>query len=330
MKYKFLGKTGVKVSELCFGAMPFGGQADDATAQALYAKCRDAGINFFDCANVYNKGKAEEVLGRLVAGHREQVVLTSKVYFPMGDDANARGASRKHIFAAIDASLKRLQTDYIDIYFIHRFDDMTALDETLFALDTLVRQGKVLYTGASNFAAWQVAKAQGISARQGWAAFTCMQPMYNLVKRQAEVEILPMAQSEHLGVIPYSPLGGGLLSGKYSAATKPQSGRLIENKMYGVRYGEQLYFDTAEAFTAFAKKLGVRPASLAIAWVSHHPGVTAPIIGARSLEQLEPSLKSMDIDMTPELYTEIAALSPEPPPATDRNEERTAYNYGAR
>jgi aryl-alcohol dehydrogenase-like predicted oxidoreductase len=330
MQYKFLGKTGVKVSQLCFGTMPFGGLVDDETAKALFIHCRDAGINFFDCANVYQKGNAEKVLGKLIADCREELVITSKVFFPMGDDPNARGASRRHIMQAVEASLKRLNTDRIDLYFIHRFDEKTSLEDTLFALDMLVQQGKVLYTGASNFAAWQVAKALGVSAKEGWAEFKCIQPMYNLVKRQAEVEMLPMALSENLGVIPYSPLGGGLLTGKYGVGKKPDAGRLIENKMYEVRYSDQGYYRTAEAFTEFANKLGMHPASLAVAWAGSHPAVTAPIIGARNVEQLEASLKSVEIDITEELWAEIAKLSPEPPPATDRNEERTEHNYGSR
>lgn len=330
MQYKFLGNTGVKVSQLCFGTMPFGGTVDDEMAKALFNRCRKAGINFFDCANVYHKGNAEIVLGKLIADCRDEVVITSKVFFPMSDDTNARGASRRHIMQAVEASLKRLQTDRIDFYFIHRFDEKTSLEDTLFAIDTLVRQGKILYTGASNFAAWQVTKALGISAKADWAAFKCIQPMYNLAKRQAEVELLPMAQSENLGVIPYSPLGGGLLTGKYGVDKKPDSGRLLENKMYGIRYSDQDYYHIAEAFTEFANKHGVNPASLAVAWVGSHPAVTAPIIGARTVEQLEASLKSVEIDMTEELRDEISKLSPEPPPATDRNEERTEYTYGRR
>lgn len=330
MEYRFLGKTGIKVSQLCFGTMPFGGQADEATSKALFARCRDAGINFFDCANVYNKGRAEEILGALITEHRDEVVITSKVYFPMSEDMNARGASRRHILMAAEASLKRLQTDRIDLYFVHRFDEMTALEETLYALELLVRQGKVVYLGASNFAAWQVEKALGIAERQGWALFDCIQPMYNLVKRQAEVEILPMAQAERLGVIPYSPLGGGLLSGKYGKRKKPRGGRLTENKMYETRYGDLHYFEIAEKFTAFAESHGFHPASLAIAWVGAHPAVTAPIIGARTVEQLEPALASVDIPMTLELREAISRLSPEPPPATDRTEERTEHTYGKR
>jgi aryl-alcohol dehydrogenase-like predicted oxidoreductase len=323
MEYKLLGNTGVKVSSLCFGVMSFGGDADEPTSAAMFERCRAAGINFFDCANVYAGGRSEEILGRLIAQCRDELVITSKVYGSTGPDINARGGSRRHLRAAIEASLRRLNTDYIDIYFLHQFDRETPIEETLHVLDDLVREGKILYPAASNFAAWQVAKALGISARQGWARFECIQPMYSLAKRQAEVEILPMAQSERLGVITYSPLGGGLLSGKYGAGKRPASGRLIENQMYQQRYGEERYYEVAERFGDFARERGLAPASLAIAWVASHPAVTAPIIGARNLEQLEGSLKSLEITMTPELRAEIAALSPAPPPATDRSEERT-------
>jgi aryl-alcohol dehydrogenase-like predicted oxidoreductase len=288
----------------------------------MFERCREAGINFFDCANVYAGGRSEEILGRLIRPCRDEVIVTSKVYGATGPDVNARGASRRHIRAAVEASLRRLNTDYIDIYFLHHFDQDTPLEETLRALDDLVREGKILYPAASNFAAWQVAKALGISVRQGWARFECIQPMYNLVKRQAEVELLPMAQSERVGAITYSPLGGGLLSGKYGAARRPEAGRLVENQMYQRRYGEGLYYDVAERFTSFARERGWEPASLAVAWVASHPAVTAPIIGARNLDQLEGSLKSLDIPMTPELRAEVAALSPAPPLATDRSEER--------
>lgn len=330
MEYRFLGKTGVQVSKLCMGTMSFGGDADEAASAAMFQRCRDVGINFFDCANVYEGGLSEEVLGRLIADCRDEVIITSKVYFPTGQDVNARGASRRHILAAAEASLKRLKTDYIDVYFLHRFDDRTPLEETLRALDDLVRQGKVLYPAASNFAAWQVAKAMGISAKEGWARFECIQPMYNLVKRQAEVEILPMAQSESLGVISYSPLGGGLLTGKYGASRRPATGRLVENEMYQIRYGANWVYEVAEAFSGFAEVRGVDPAAMAVAWVASHPAITAPIIGARNLTQLEGSLKALEIEMTPELRAEISALAPEPPPATDRNEERTPVHYGVR
>ena len=330
MTYKFLGKTGVKVSTIAFGTMSFGADADEAGSKALFEACRAAGVNVFDCADIYAGGRSEEILGRLVKGCREEVLVTSKAYFATSKDVNGMGASRRHIMYAVEGSLRRLQTDRIDIYYIHRFDDRTPLEESLRALDDLVRQGKVVYTGASNFAAWQVAKALGISAKEGLAAFACIQPMYNLVKRQAESEILPMALAEGLGVFPYSPLGGGLLSGKYGIGRRPESGRLLSNKMYGTRYGDELNFEVADRFAGFAGERGFDPVSLAVAWVASHPAVTAPIIGARNVAQLRPSLAAADVPMTPELRTEIAGLSPEPAPATDRNEERTEFNFGVR
>ena len=330
MEYRILGNTGVKVSELCLGTMSFGGDADRETSAAMFHRCREVGVNFFDCANVYQRGRAEEILGELIAGCRDEVVITSKAYFPMSAAPNARGATRYHLMCAVEASLRRLDTEVIDIYFIHHFDELTPLEETLRVLDDLVSQGKILYPAASNFAAWQVSKALGISAREGWAKFAVIQPMYNLVKRQAEVELFPMAQAEGLGVLPYSPLGGGLLTGKYGPSRRPETGRLVENKMYQVRYGDAWVYEVAARFTDFARLRGYDPVSLAVAWAGSHPAVTAPIMGARNAMQLEGSLKSVEITMTPELRAEIAALSLAPPPATDRNEEQTDFNYGVR
>ena len=330
MKYKLLGKTGVEVSELCLGTMAFGGAADKKESSKIFNVCRDAGINFFDCANVYEKGLSEKILGDLISDSRDQVIITSKVYFPMGKDVNARGGSRKHIMSAVHESLKRLKTEYIDIYFLHRFDDLTPIEETLRAVDDLVTSGKILYLGASNFAAWQVAKALGVSERNGWSRFECIQPMYNLVKRQAEVEILPMALSEKVSVISYSPLGGGLLSGKYGVDKIPKDGRLIENKMYAERYSDPNMYQIAENLILLAEEQNCSPISLAISWVASHPAITAPIIGGRNADQLEPSLRSLDINMTEELRNLISGLSPEPPLATDRNEENTEFNYGQR
>jgi aryl-alcohol dehydrogenase-like predicted oxidoreductase len=222
----------------------------------------------------------------------------------------------------LEASLNRLRTDYIDIYFLHRFDVHTPLEETMRALDDLVSQGRIRYTGVSNFAAWQIAKALSVSALNGWTPIHCIQPMYNLVKRQAEVEILPLAQSEKLGVMTYNPLGAGILTGKYGKDRKSDSGRLTESDMYQKRYSEQWMFEAAIRFNEFAKAGDFNPVSLAVAWAAHHPAVTAPIIGARNVEQLEDSLKSLDISMTQELYEQISGLTPTPPPATDRLEER--------
>ncbi|XID93187.1 aldo/keto reductase [Paenibacillaceae bacterium WGS1546] len=321
MKYKTVGKTGIQVSELCFGTMSFGGNADRETSGRLFQRCLDKGINFFDTANVYSGGAAEEILGELIAGKRDELVLTSKAGFPFGEDPNARGSSRRHLFLSVEQSLKRLRTDRIEFYFIHRFDPRTSIEETVRALDDLRRQGKILYPAVSNWAAWQIAKALGVSAREGLAGFELIQPMYNLVKRQAEVEILPLAQAEQLGVISYSPLGGGLLTGKYGVGKRPESGRLVDQTNYTKRYENEAYYAIADRFAAYSRERGVHPATLAVAWALGNPAITAPIIGARSVEQLEPSLAAVDLDFSDEWRKEITALSIDPPPATDRSEE---------
>ncbi len=322
MQYKELGRTGVRVSELCYGAMSFGGDADEEESGRMFRASRDAGINFFDCADGYSRGKAETILGKLIRDCRDDLVITSKCFMPMGDDINARGGNRRHILRAVEASLGRLGTDRLDVLFIHRWDPVVPLEETLRALEKLVSDGKVLYLGASNYAAWQIAKGLGISAKNNWPRFDVIQPMYSLVKRQAESEIFPLALAEDLGVITYSPVGGGLLSGKYGKDKRPDAGRIIANKGYAKRYGEDWVFEVAEAFTALAGRQGVHPVSLAVAWAKAHPAVTCPIIGSRNLEQLQPSLNAWKVEMTDELYAEITALSRTPPPATDRREEQ--------
>jgi len=327
MEYRTLGQTGIQVSRLSLGTMSFGREADEETSAAMFHRCRETGINFFDTANVYANGRSEEILGRLIADCRDEIVLSSKVGFPLGEDVNARGLSRRHIVLSVEASLKRLRTDRLDLYFLHTFDPRTPIEETLRALDDLVHQGKILYPAVSNWAAWQIATALGISARTGLARFECIQPMYNLVKRQAEVEILPLAQAERMGVITFSPLGGGLLTGKYSPTHRPEQGRLIEDTLYKTRYGDPTYYEIAERFAAHAKEHGVHPASLAVAWVTSHPAVTAPLIGARNVEQLDMSLAALDVPMTPQWRAEISALSIEPPPATDRSEEKNGVFY---
>lgn len=320
MKFKPLGRTGVQVSELCFGTMSFGGDADEAASAVMYKACRDAGINFYDCADQYNKGKAEEILGRLMQGHREDLVLTTKCYNPSGDNINARGTSRRHVTRAVEASLKRLQTDRVDVLFLHQYDALTPLEESVRALEEIVRSGKALYAALSNWSAWQTQRAVDLQERNGWARVQVIQPMYNLVKRQAEVEVLPMAAANGIGVIPYSPAAAGLLSGKYSGEA---SGRIKTNKQYTARYGEPWVFEVADKFVAFCKQRGMHPVSAAVAWTGAHPAVTAPIIGARNVEQLQASLDSVKIDMNKALRDEISALSRTPPPATDRLEELT-------
>ncbi len=322
MEYKMLGRTGLKVSQLCFGTMSFGGDANEEQSARMYKACRDAGINFFDCADAYSRGKAETILGKLMRSERDDLVITSKCFNPMGDDINAGGGNRRHILRAVEASLQRLGTDRLDVMFMHRWDASVPLEETLRALEQLVSDGKVLYLGASNWSAWQITKSLGISQMRGWPRIDVIQPMYSLVKRQVESEIFPLAQAEGLGVIAYSPIGGGLLSGKYGTKNRPEQGRIVDKKEYTDRYGEEWVFEVAEKFTALAKTHGQHPVSLAVAWAAKHPALTCPIIGARSLEQLQPSLNSIEIDMSDELHGEIAALSRTPAPATDRREEQ--------
>ena len=320
MQYKTLGRTGVQVSPLCFGTMSFGGDADAAMSAKMYKACRDAGINFFDTADQYNKGRSEEILGELIGGQRDDLVIATKCYNPVSEDVNARGGSRRHVVRAVEASLRRLRTDRVEILFLHQMDPLTPIEETLRGFEDLVRAGKVLYPGLSNHSAWLTQQGLAAQERNGWARLQIIQPMYNLVKRQAEVEILPMAAANNVAVIPYSPGGGGLLSGKF--ADQAAQGRIAANKQYAARYGEPWMHEVAAKFAAFCKQHGWHPMSAAVAWCGAHPAVTAPIIGARNTDQLQASLDSVKIPMTPELYAEMAALSRTPPPATDRTEEQ--------
>ena len=329
MEYKRMGRSGLKVSKLAFGTMSFGDTLDEEGAKKIFHRCRDLGINHYDCADVYAGGRAEEILGGLMKGCRDEIVVATKGYFPTSKHPNGRGNTRYHLVRAVEDSLRRLDTDRIDIYYLHRFDDHTPLEETLRTLDDLVRAGKILYLGASNFAAWQLAHAVGVARLHSWEPLVCLQPMYNLVKRQAEVELLPYAQFKGLAVFPYNPLAAGLLTGKYSKEKPPQEGRLLENQMYATRYGAPGYADTAQRFAALARELGHPPAALAMAWVASHPAVTSPIVGVRSLEHLEVAVSSLSIEMTPELRANLSALSPTPPPATDRNEEGSAHDFTA-
>ena len=268
MKYRILGRSGVKVSALCFGTMTFGGDADESTSAALFARCRDAGVNFFDTADAYTHGRSEEILGRLMKDCRDELVVATKFSSSIRKgDVNAGGGTRRHIREAVEASLRRLGTDRIDLYYVHFPDPDTPLEETIRALDDLVHQGKVLYLGISNFPAWHVATALGISAREGLARFECVQPMYSLVKRQAEVELLPLAQHAGLAVCPYNAIAGGVLSGKY-AGEGPRQARLLDNPRYKARYSQEWLPDAVARFVAYARAHGHHPVSLAVAWVS--------------------------------------------------------------
>ena len=324
MNFKTLGRTGVQVSTLCLGTMTFGGEADETASAAIYRRSRDAGIQFFDTANVYTQGRSEEILGRLMQGERDELVIASKFFGKVGPGVNDRGCSRRHMNLALEATLKRLNTDRVELYYIHQLDPLTPIDETLRGLDDLVRSGKILYPAVSNHAAWQIAKALGISAREHLARYECVQLMYNLVKRQAEVELLPMAASESLGVVCYNPLGGGLLTGKYRGGSQADASdsRLKKNAQYHARYDDEEYRATVDKFIALCDGHGWNPVTAAVAWAATHPAITAPIIGARSVEQLEGSLAALDFPMTPEVRAEISALSKAPPLATDRRDEQ--------
>jgi len=302
---------GAPLSRFCFGAMQFGGKADAAESQAMYEACRAAGINFFDTAFSYTGGASERLLGGFVAAEREKVFVATKCASP--------GPSTPETIAAqFDDSRKRLDMDFVDLLYLHRWDGATPLEATFEALAILVEAGQVRQIGVSNFAAWQVMKAARVAA--GFSLKIAMlQPMYNLVKRQAEVEILPMAISEGFAVVPYSPLGGGLLTGKYRDGA--EEGRLTADPKYKIRYGQEWMFQAARDLADIAAELGVAPATLAVAWAARHPGVTAPIVSARSAEQLAPSLAALDLDMDDALYARLAALAPTPAPATDRSEE---------
>lgn len=321
MNYKTVGKTGIKVSELAFGTMSFGSIADKEESKKMFDLAVDKGINLFDSANVYGGGKSEEFLGEFVEGHRSEFVLTTKAFWPTNKDVNASGLSRKNIVQSVEDSLKRLRTDYVDFYFVHDYDPNTPVETTLDALDQLVKDGKILHPAVSNWSAWQMAKAVGIQTQKLLSRFELIEPMYSLVKRQAEVEILPFAKSEQLGVISYSPLGGGLLTGKYRK--KEASGRLVDDARYAARYGQEQNTLVAEKFADFAAELGVSPVTLAVAWVKHNETITAPLIGARNIEQLQPSLDALDFHLTSDIYDKLNELSITPQPATDRGEVLT-------
>jgi len=307
---------------LCMGTMTFGGEADAAQSEAMFHRCLEAGINFFDCADVYVGGESERLLGRFIEGRRDELVITSKVHGPTGEDRNARGLNRRHIMLAVEDSLRRLGTDRLDFYFAHQVDDRPGLEQTLRAFDDLVRQGKVLYPAISNWPAWRIARALGLSERWGWSRPELLQPMYNLLKRQAEVEILPLAASEELGVIVYNPLGGGMLTGKYTDAAPPTESRLVAKDNYARRYGDESYHEVVRRFVGHAHQRGVHPVTLAVAWAASGPAVTSAILGARSVEQLEPALAAAELAMDAEQRAAVSRLAPAPPVATDRREEQ--------
>lgn len=309
MDYRPLGRTGVQVSPLCLGCMMFGGKTSLDDSCTIIDRALDAGINFLDTANVYHRGRSEEFTGEALKrnGRRERIVLATKVHGRMDDaDPNAAGNSRHHIIKQCEASLRRLQTDYIDLLQIHRPMSSVPLDETLRALDDLIRSGKVRYIGTSTFGAWQLVESLWIAKELGLNRFVCEQPPYNLLDRRIERELLPMARTYGFAIIPWSPLGGGLLTGKYSRdAPPPADARYADNAPHLQRRYNDAMFDRIEKLRPLAEEKGCTLSQFSLAWCVQRPDVTSPIIGPRTLEQLEDNLKSLDVKFTPEELAKI-------------------------
>jgi len=314
MKYVNLGRTGLKVSRICLGCMSYGTPTwrpwvlDEAAAQPFFQKAVESGINFFDTADMYSLGVSEEVTGRALRKYArlDEVVIASKVYFPMNDRPNMGGLSRKHILQACEASLKRLGVDTIDLYQIHRMDPETPLEETLAALDQLVRQGKVRYVGASSSPAWRFGKALALQERHGWARFVSMQNHYNLLYREEEREMVPLCAEEGIGLMPWSPLARGLLAGtRKSRDDKQATARAASDTFSEYLYDHPNDWDVVEAVQKVAAARGSTPAEVSLAWLLSRPQVSAPIIGATKLSHLEAAVKAVDLQLQPE---EVQAL----------------------
>ena len=316
MEMRVLGRTGVRVSPLCLGAMMFGawGNPDHEDAIRIIHRALDAGINFIDTADVYSRGESEEIVGKALAGgRRERVVLATKVHGTMGEDANEQGNSRRWITREVDASLRRLGTDWIDLYQIHRPDSSCAIEETLAALTDLVRAGKIRYFGSSTFPAHEIVEAQWVSERRGLGRFVCEQPPYSMLVRGVEADVLPVCEQYGVGVIPWSPLGGGWLSGRYRKDAKvPSSHRakLVANRYDMTLPVNQAKLEAADRLAALAEEAGLSLVQMALAFVLEHPAVTAAIIGPRTLEQLEGQLGADEIRLDPQLLDRIDEVVP--------------------
>lgn len=318
MNHRHMGRTGLKVSELCLGTMTFGVQCDEATSFAILDRAAERGLDFLDTADCYpvplaleTAGRTEEILGRWLRGRRQRFVVASKCYFPMGPGPNDRGSSRRHVLEAVEASLRRLGTDYVDLYQVHAFDPETPLEETLGALDQVVRSGKARYAGCSNFLAWELGKALAVSERRGLVRFDCVQPRYNLLHRDIERDLLPLCLDAGVGVICFNPLAGGLLTGKHAADGEPEArgrfGALLGSTAdtYRRRYWQRESFEAIEALKAFFAPRGKALATAAVAWVLAQAGITAAIVGASRVDQLEATLAGGEVRLDAE---ELAVL----------------------
>lgn len=313
MQYRKLGNSGVKVSRVCLGTMMFGDPTPEPEALAIIRAALDQGMNFLDTADKYGSGKSELVVGKALKGIREEVVLATKVGLAVDRTGpNSAGTSRKHIREAVEASLRRLETEYIDLYYLHTFDKTVPLEESLAALDDLVRAGKVLYVGVSNFRAWQVTRAIGLQELHSWDRLVAVEPLYNLANRDAEVELLPMCEALGLGVVSYSPLARGVLTGKYRVGAEPPldsraargNARLLQTEY------REANFALAESVGELAKEAGCTTSQLALAWVMANRLVTAPILGPRTMEQFMDNIGALQVVITPELEAAISELVP--------------------
>jgi len=320
MNYTRLGRTGLQVSRLCLGTMTFGYQCDEKASFGIMDRAFGGGVTFFDTADVYPlgapagaQGRTEEIVGKWLQGRRERVILATKCWGRTGPSRWDQGNSRKHILDAVDASLRRLGTDYIDLYQLHGPDAETPIDETLRALEDVVRAGKVRYVGCSNFLAYQVARAIGRSEAMGVVRFDSVQPRYNLLFREFERELLPLCTEEGIGVIPYNPIAGGLLSGKHNRDVGPEEGSRFSLGTAAARYQDRYWhegmFETVEQLRPIATEAGMSLPQMAVAWVLANPAITAPIIGASRPEQLDDTLKAAETPLTPELKQRLDELT---------------------
>lgn len=311
MEYRNLGRSGLKVSAIALGTNAFGARADEATSIAVVHKALDSGINLLDTADIYTAGESERIIGKALKGRRSQAVLATKGNGRMGQGPNDAGNSRQHLIDAVDASLKRLETDYIDLYQLHNWDGQTPLEETLETLNDLVRWGKIRYIGCSNFAAWQIVKALGISERRGWARFVSNQPEYSPANRQIERELIPAGISEGVGQIVYFPLAGGLFTGKYKRDEAPPEGSraITQGERFVNRWMNDRNFTLVEQMTAIANEAGIPLPHLAIAWCMAKPGVSAAIVGASKVEQVADNVGAANVKLSPEIIEKVDEVS---------------------
>ncbi len=322
MEYTFLGKTGLKVSRFCLGCMTFGRESSKETAFKMLDYFLEVGGNFFDTADVYGRGTSEKILGEWLQDKpRDELVIATKVRGRMGEDPNNEGLSRKHILSAVDASLKRLNLDYIDLYQVHMWDSAAPLEETLSTLNDLVRMGKVRYIGASNFAAWQLQKAIDLSKHHGWESFVSLQPLYNLLDRELEWELIPLCRAEGLGTLIWSPLRGGWLTGKYSRDmdAPPAGTRVSKATEEGWseswdEYDTERTWRILDAVQAIAGDLGRSPAQISLRWLVQRPGVTSPIVGASKFRHLEDNLAAAEFKLSEEQMQRLNQVSELPKP----------------